>query len=168
MKKIGRHWLKQGDRFQQFNNLFKLRTNFMFYNISMTLKVFTDGGSKGNPGLASIGIVFYKANKKIFQLHEKIGYATNNDAEYQAVIRALEEIKKQSFNITKINFFSDSKLLVNQINGVYKVKNSKIKEYILKIRILESEINLPISYTHIGRENNQEADKLVNYNDFRS
>ncbi len=141
----------------------------LFYNISMTLKVFTDGGSKGNPGMAYIGMVFYLENKKIFQLHEKIGYFTNNDAEYQAVIRALEEIKKQNLkNIKNVNFFSDSKLLVNQLNGLYKVKNSKIKEYILKIRILETEINLPINYYHIYREENKEADKLVNYNDFNS
>ncbi len=140
----------------------------MFYNISMTLKVFTDGGSKGNPGPASIGMVFYLDNKKIFQLHEKIGLATNNDAEYQAVIKALEEIKKLKLKkIDKISFFSDSKLLVSQLNGLYKVKNSKIKEYILKIRILESEIGLPIIYNHIYRENNQEADGMVNYKDFK-
>lgn len=134
----------------------------------MILKVFTDGGSKGNPGLGSIGIVFYIDNKKVFQIHEKIGFVTNNDAEYQAVIKALKEIKKQNLSkINKINFYSDSKLLVNQLNGLYKVKNQKIKEYIFKIRILESEIKIPINYHHIYREKNQEADKLVNYNDFK-
>ncbi|MGB9883574.1 MAG: ribonuclease HI family protein [Microgenomates group bacterium] len=133
------------------------------------LKINTDGGAKGNPGPASIGGVFYIDNKKIFQFHKKIGFATNNDAEYQALIFALKEIKKQKeklvkeFNVEKIEFYSDSKLLVNQINGFFKVKNSKIKEYVFKIRILEQEINLPITYHQIPREKNLEADNLVNY-----
>jgi ribonuclease HI len=132
------------------------------------LKVFTDGGSKGNPGPASIGGVFYIGSKKIFQFNQSIGIATNNDAEYQALIYALEEIKKQKekfindFKVEKIEFYSDSRLLVNQINGFFKLKNGKIKEYILKIRMLEQEINLPISYYQIPREKNKEADRLVN------
>ena len=132
------------------------------------LKIFTDGGSKGNPGKASIGGVFYIGSKKIFQFNQSIGIATNNDAEYQALIYALEEIKKQKeklvndFKVERIDFYSDSRLLVNQINGFFKVKNGKIKEYILKIRILEEEINLPISYHQIPREKNKEADRLVN------
>jgi len=132
------------------------------------LKVFTDGGSKGNPGPASIGGVFYIDNKKIFQFNQSIGIATNNDAEYQALIYALEEIKKQKekwindFKVERIDFYSDSRLLVNQVNGFFKVKNGKIKDYILKIRMLEQEINLPIFYHLIPREKNTEADKLVN------
>jgi ribonuclease HI len=132
------------------------------------LKVFTDGGSKGNPGPASIGGVFYINNKKISQFNQSIGIATNNDAEYQALIYALEEIKKQKekwvndFKVEKIEFYSDSRLLVNQINGFFRVKNGKIKEYILKIRMLEQEINLPIFYHLIPREKNKEADQLVN------
>jgi len=132
------------------------------------LKVFTDGGSKSNPGRANIGGVFYISGKKIFQFHRSIGIATNNDAEYQALIYALEEIKKQKekliddLKVEKIYFYSDSRLLVNQINGFFKVKNGKIKEYIFKIRMLEQEISLPISYHQIPREKNKEADRLVN------
>jgi ribonuclease HI len=132
------------------------------------LKVFTDGGSKGNPGPASIGGVFYIGSKKIFHFNQSIGIATNNNAEYQALIYALEEIKKQKeklvndFKVEKIEFYSDSRLLVNQINGFFKVKNEKIKEHILKIRMLEQEINLPIFYHLIPREKNKEADQLVN------
>ncbi|GIW64114.1 MAG: ribonuclease HI [Patescibacteria group bacterium] len=133
------------------------------------LKVNTDGGAKGNPGPASIGVVFYINNKKIFQHHSPIGVATNNDAEYQALIFALNEIKKEKeklvnkHKIEKIDFYSDSNLLVNQVNGLFKIKNGKIKEYVLKIKILEQEINLPIYYHHIPREKNQEADRLVNF-----
>jgi len=132
------------------------------------LKVFTDGGSKSNPGKASIGGVFYIGHKKIFQFNQSIGIATNNDAEYQALLFALEEIKRQKeklindFKVEKIEFYSDSRLLVNQVNGFFKVKNGKIKEYILKIKMLEQEINLPISYHQIPREKNKEADRLVN------
>ncbi|MCX7880891.1 MAG: ribonuclease HI family protein [Patescibacteria group bacterium] len=129
-----------------------------------TLKIYTDGGSKGNPGPATIGVVFFIKSKKILQHHQPIGVATNNDAEYQALIFALEKLKeiKNQYAIDKIIFHSDSQLLINQVNGFYKIKNGKIKEYILKIKILEQEINLPIVYKQIPREKNKEADKMVN------
>jgi len=140
----------------------------------MVLKIFTDGGSKGNPGPSSIGGIGYLKGKKIFEFKKSIGIATNNDAEYRALIEALEEIRNSKFEIRnkheilnfkiikKIEFFSDSRLMVNQVNGMFKVKNGKIKEYILKIRVLEQEINLPISYYCVPREQNVEADRLVN------
>jgi ribonuclease HI len=133
----------------------------------MVLKVFTDGGSKGNPGPASIGVVAYFKDKKVFEFKKAIGTATNNDAEYLALIEAFEQIRNPSSVINfklinKITFYSDSRLMVNQVNGFFKVKNGKIKEYILKIRGLEQEINLPVSYHHIPREENVEADRLVN------
>jgi ribonuclease HI len=127
----------------------------------MILKVYTDGGSKGNPGPSSIGGIGYLNGEKIFEFKKSIGVATNNDAEYKALIEALEQIKNIK-KINKINFYSDSRLMVNQVNGLFKVKNGKIKEYILKIRVLEQEINLPISYHYIPREQNAEADRLVN------
>jgi ribonuclease HI len=139
----------------------------------MILKIYTDGGSKGNPGPSSIGMVFYVADKKVFQHKENIGVATNNDAEYQALIKALEIINPKSQvlnkfqipnfqNIKQIQFYSDSRLMVNQVNGMFKVKNGKIREYIFKIRILEQEIKIPINYYLISREENWEADELVN------
>ncbi len=139
----------------------------------MILKVYTDGGSKGNPGPSAIGGVGYLNGKWIFEFKKSIGNATNNDAEYQALIKALEILNPKSKipnkfqspnfqNIKQIQFFSDSRLMVNQVNGFFKVKNGKIKEYILKIRSLEQEINLPIAYYLIPREKNVEADRLVN------
>lgn len=131
----------------------------------MILKVYTDGGSKGNPGPAAIGYIGYLDGKELFRGREDIGTATNNDAEYTAVIRALEKIreqKEQLKNIKRIDLSSDSRLLVNQANGLFKVKHGKIKEYILKIRILEQEIGTPISYMNIPREENTVADALVN------
>jgi ribonuclease HI len=136
----------------------------MLYNGSMVIKVFTDGGSKGNPGPPSIGVVFYVNGEKIFHHHESIGVATNNDAEYTALIRALEFIIKRYKNqgVEKVECFSDSSLMVNQVNGLFKVKNGKIKEYILNIRGLEQEASIPITYSYIPREQNKEADLLVN------
>lgn len=130
----------------------------------MILKIFTDGGSKGNPGPSSIGMVFYLNGKKVFHHHESIGMATNNDAEYTALIRALEFIIKDYIQkgLEKIEFYSDSSLMVNQVNGLFKVKNGKIKEYVLKIRILERQVEIPITYTYVPREQNKEADLLVN------
>lgn len=155
----------------------------------MVLKVFTDGGSKGNPGPAAIGYVGYVDGKELFRGREDIGIATNNDAEYTAVIRALQKAKElfttgpalappnrarhlravgipplghPSQNVKNIQFCSDSRLLVNQVNGLFKVKKGKIKEYILAIRTLEQEIGLPISYINIPREENTAADDLVN------
>ena len=132
----------------------------------MILKIFTDGGSKGNPGPSSIGVVGYSDGKKVFEIGKSIGIATNNDAEYQALIAALELVKLRTTNherrTNKIEFYSDSRLMVNQVKGLFKIKNGKIKEYMLKIRSLEQEINLPMSYNYVPREQNQEADKLVN------
>jgi ribonuclease HI len=132
----------------------------------MTLKIYTDGGAKGNPGPAAIGMVFYLDGKETFRHREDIGVTTNNVAEYTAIIRALEKLKSLITNyklqITKIEFYSDSSLLINQVNGLFKVKNAKIREFIMKIRILEQEIGLPISYHLIPREENRVADRLVN------
>jgi len=131
----------------------------------MILKVYTDGGSRGNPGPSSIGGVGYIDGKKVFEFNKSVGTATNNDAEYKALIEGLEQIlnpNDKNQNPNKIEFYSDSRLMVNQVNGFFKVKNGKIKEYILKIRSLEQEIKLPITYHLIPREQNVEADRLVN------
>ncbi len=138
----------------------------------MTLKIYTDGGSKGNPGPSSIGMVFYFDGKKVFAHREDIGIGTNNRAEYMAVIGALEQVKSQKSkvnpdligvkSISKIEVYSDSRLLVHQVKGLFKVKNASIREFILKMRILEREIGLPISYHLIPREKNTVADGLVN------
>lgn len=141
----------------------------------MILKIYTDGGSRGNPGPSSIGMVFFLEGRKIFTHREDIGIATNNAAEYTALVRALEQVKSQKSplrqgfagqakikNISRIEFYSDSRLLVNQVKGLFKVKNAHISKFILKIRTLEQEIGLPISYHLIPREQNTVADKLVN------
>jgi len=132
----------------------------------MQLTIYTDGGAIGNPGPAAFAYVIYK-DKEIIDSHsESIGVATNNVAEYTGLIRALERVKKlllssNSKPLTSIIVFSDSSLMVNQLNGLFKVKNAVIRELVLKVRVLEGEIKTPIIYKHILREKNQLADSLV-------
>jgi ribonuclease HI len=128
----------------------------------MILKVFTDGGSKGNPGPSSIGGVGYIDSKKVFDFKKSIGIATNNDAEYKALIEAFINILKLLPRPSKIEFYSDSRLMVNQVKGLFKIKNGRIREYVLKIKGLEQEVDLPITYNYVPREQNVEADLLVN------
>lgn len=130
------------------------------------ISVFTDGGARGNPGQAGIGVFITDEKKStLYSFGKAIGIATNNVAEYNAVIIALtwlsenkELIKKHN----KIHFFLDSLLLVSQINGIYKVKNQKLFELLSVVRIKELEITIPITYSHIPREQNKKADSLVN------
>jgi len=132
------------------------------------LQVNTDGGSRGNPGHSAIGIVIC-SDQKVIQTHsEYIGITTNNVAEYTAVIKALDLIIKNSIDSENCTFVLDSELIVKQINGLYKVKqshlqslNQNIKELINKG--LENNNFKKITFTHVLREKNKEADKLVNF-----
>lgn len=131
------------------------------------LSIFTDGGARGNPGPAAIGVVIKtEHDTTLATLSEPIGVATNNVAEYTAVIRALEWLKKSKQTIGSesfgIRFFLDSLLVVNQLNGFFKVKDENLRMLFLRIRILESEVGTPPVYTYISREKNFDADALVN------
>lgn len=131
-----------------------------------TLNIFTDGGARGNPGPAAIGVyIADEKNKKITGFGRAIGMATNNVAEYKAVIEALDwiiENKKSLAENAKINFFLDSKLVCSQIIGLFKVKNVMLKDLLLDVRDREGQICLPMFYRHIPRERNAKADMLVN------
>lgn len=120
-------------------------------------KLFCDGASKGNPGDAGIGCLIISDNKKI-EISEYIGKTTNNVAEYTALIKGLEEALKEG--ISDIEIYSDSELLVRQINGIYKVRNKNL--FPLYKRVLEL-LNKFKSYKiiHIYRENNVLADYLA-------
>lgn len=131
-----------------------------------SLIVNTDGGSRGNPGSAGIGIVIKNKNGKILCEHgEKIGIATNNVAEYRAVLWAtnwiIEHIKK-SKEVSQIDFFLDSLLVVSQLNGIYKIKNSDLRNIFFSIKEHEALLKIPVRYTHVPREKNKEADAMVN------
>jgi len=134
-------------------------------------KIFTDGASKGNPGLSCSGFIVYdnKTNEKIYEYAEVIGNnETNNTAEWYAfylVCTYLADILIK-FPSAKIyaSIFSDSMLVVNQFYGKYQIRNERIKniaEASCKI-IQENKDNITLSVSHIKRDKNKEADKLVN------
>lgn len=129
------------------------------------INVFCDGGARGNPGPAAIGVVIKHENGKVLhQFGKKIGETTNNVAEYTAVIEGLSLVQ-QKFNQTKpltLNFYLDSELIVKQLNGVYKIKHPKLRELLMRVRELEGDLDGEISYRHVLREKNKQADKLVN------
>jgi|SRR6056297_126900 len=126
----------------------------------MRLIINCDGGARGNPGPAAIGYVIKDKNKKILFKHgEYIGTATNNIAEYRAVISALE--KALELGGDDLEFYIDSELVVKQINGLYKVKNKDLAEEFLKIYNLRSKFD-SVVFHHVYREKNKEADAMVN------
>ena len=131
-----------------------------------SINVFTDGGARGNPGHSAIGVYIEDGNrKKIAGFGKTIGIATNNVAEYKAVIGALTwiiENKKNLAKTAKINFFLDSKLVCSQIIGIFKVKNPDLRNLLFDVRNMEAQISLPIYYKHIPREQNTKADEFVN------
>jgi len=135
-------------------------------NMISTLNIFTDGGARGNPGPSAIGVYIEDGNrKKIAGFGKTIGIATNNVAEYKAVIEALTwiiENKKDFSKDAKIYFFLDSKLVCSQIIGVFKVKNADLRDLLFSVRDREAEITLPIYYKYIPREQNSKADAFVN------
>ena len=130
------------------------------------INVFTDGGARGNPGEAAVGVYITDENKnELAGFGKKIGFATNNVAEYKAVIEALDwiiENKKDIARNAKIHFFLDSKLACSQIIGVLKVKNADLRNLLFDVRTREGQINFPIYYKHIPREENTKADAFVN------
>lgn len=130
------------------------------------LNIYTDGGSRGNPGEAALGVYIEDNDKNtLVEIGKRLGTATNNIAEYSAILEALVwvvEKKEKLINLNKINMFMDSQLASSQLNGIYKIKNSGLREILFKIRQKENEIGMPITYTHIRRELNKKADRMVN------
>ena len=121
---------------------------------------YTDGGARGNPGPAGIGaVVVDKKSGKRYHFKRYIGETTNNQAEYRALLLALEKVKEMGG--TEVECFMDSELVCKQLKREYRVKNPALAPLFLKIWNLSAEFK-KISYTHIRREQNKEADTLVN------
>ena len=124
------------------------------------LIIYTDGGARGNPGPAGIGAVLYDEHKKIVaEVSEFLGVATNNQAEYRAVIAATQ--KALALGATDLEFYLDSELVVKQLNHEYKLKNKDLAPLFLTLHNLSVNFK-KITYTHIRREQNKEADQLAN------
>ena len=124
------------------------------------IEVFCDGGARGNPGPAAYGFVVKSSGRIIKEDGGYIGVATNNTAEYTAIVEALKWLAKNHSG-SNLVFYLDSQLASSQLNGIFKVKNAKIRELIMAVRVLESQFK-GVIYKHIKREQNKEADRLVN------
>lgn len=131
------------------------------------LEINTDGGSRGNPGPAAIGVVASSGGKKVFTLSERIGETTNNVAEYTAVLRALEHLESAEIFADNTRFILDSELIVKQIVGIYKVKQPHLQllrqQTIDLIKKLRANGQIKhLSFVNVLRDQNKAADKLVN------
>ncbi len=124
------------------------------------IKLYADGGSRGNPGPAASGYVLMTMdNTVIFQGGQYMGLTTNNQAEYNALKLGLEEAWERNAQI--VHVYMDSLLVVNQMKGLYKVKNHDLAPVHTAIRVLESKFD-EVTYTHVPRELNKLADGMVN------
>jgi ribonuclease HI len=128
--------------------------------------IYCDGGSRGNPGPGAIGVIFTdERGRMIKEYAEKIGRATNNDAEYEAVIFALQKAKllfgNKKAKTMEIEIRTDSEFLAKQLNGQYKILDRKIEELFLKTWNLKIDFG-KVVFKYIPRSENREADKLVN------
>ena len=118
-----------------------------------------DGCSKGNPGLAGIGAVIYKDKEEIWAGSKFIGVKTNNYSEYSALIFGLKQAIQME--IDHLNVLGDSLLVINQVNGVYKVKSDDLRELNEEVNELKKRFKF-IEFNHVYRENNKRADALSN------
>lgn len=131
------------------------------------IKVFTDGASRGNPGHAAIGIIIYDKNDFILESYnEYLGETTNNQAEYKALIKSLDLIKKikdiGETGVEKAEFYSDSELMVKQINFDYAVKEPELALLNHKFHVRIKKLDIPYTIHHIERALNKAADRLAN------
>lgn len=132
----------------------------------MELIIHTDGGALNNPGPAAIAYSISLNNRVVIREAKNIGRATNNFAEYAALLAALkrtEQIIKNtsSSKISGAVFYSDSLLMISQLNGRFKIKNFVLRRFIAQIKEITARVGIPVVFKAIPREQNQEADSLV-------
>ncbi len=126
----------------------------------MRARLFTDGGARGNPGPAAAAFVLETGDGTVLAARgETIGVATNNVAEYRALVAGLEQAR--DLGVDELEVVSDSELLVKQMRGEYKVKNAALRELSLTAAELARAIG-NVRYTSVRREHNELADRLVN------
>jgi ribonuclease HI len=126
----------------------------------MKAKLFTDGGSRGNPGPAAYAFVLEAEDGTVLDARgEAIGTATNNVAEYSALVAGLK--RAAEVGVSELEVVSDSELLVKQMRGEYRVKNRALQELFLDASRLARQIQ-SVTYTAVRREHNELADRLVN------
>lgn len=123
--------------------------------------IHTDGGSRGNPGNAACAFVAAKNDEQIYTMSKYLGINTNNVAEYNGVIIALEWLISENIE-DDVEFYLDSELVVKQIQGVYKIKNANLLDLNIKIKKLIKNLKGKIVFNNVPREQNKIADKLLN------
>ena len=129
---------------------------------TMKLIIYTDGASRGNPGPSGYGFVIKDSQgKTLLEEGFFLGIATNNFAEYSAVLESLKRVKESFPKVNEVNFYMDSKLVVEQLSGRYKIKSFNLKPIIERIKKLETSLGR-VSYQHISRNLNFEADRMAN------
>ena len=139
------------------------------------LTVYCDGGARGNPGPAAYGfVIFNEHDSKIYEEGKAIGETTNNVAEYSGVVAALKYVLSMKparhatqgvaggYKVLSIKFFLDSQLVAEQLSGRWKIKNENLRNLFFTIKELEQKIGAKFTYSNVPREQNGEADRLVN------
>jgi ribonuclease HI len=125
----------------------------------MAYKIYSDGASRGNPGPSGIGAVIFRDGEVVHEIAEYIGEVTNNVAEYEALLAALDYCVKKK--LEPIEIYADSQLLIRQLQGMYKVKHPSIIPLYQKAKDYLKYVQCK-SFTHVPREQNKHADKLSN------
>ncbi len=126
----------------------------------MNATLSTDGGARGNPGPAAFAYVLEADDGTVLDARgEAIGVATNNVAEYRALVAGLE--RAAELGVTRLRVLSDSELMVKQMRGEYRVKNRDLQELFLQASRAAQRVG-EVTYAHVGREHNELADRLVN------
>jgi ribonuclease HI len=130
-----------------------------------SIVIHTDGGARGNPGPAACAFVAEDRGKVLKKASKYLGSATNNIAEYQGALFAIQWLATEQVTVGQkvpVTIYMDSELVVRQLNGIYKIKNIELKKLNKKIQDLISDNDLEIVFNHIVRSKNKIADFLVN------
>lgn len=144
---------------QHIDSILTNKSSKIVKNLS-TAKLFTDGGSRGNPGPSATGVVILDMEDNVVKKSGKfLGVTTNNQAEYRALIEGLELALKM--DIKKLSVYMDSELIIKQVDGSYKIKNQELRPLYEKIVGLSSHFS-EITFTHVPRALNKLADEIVN------
>ncbi len=130
--------------------------------ILMQLKIYTDGGSRGNPGPSAVGVVIDSPTDRLASFGIYLGVGTNNQAEYKAVLAAIYWIQEHVTDATALDFYLDSQLVVSQLTGKYAVKHPEMYRLKTQIDAELKKIQAYANFNYVPRAQNHEADLLVN------
>lgn len=131
--------------------------------LPLKLKIFTDGGARGNPGPAAAGWAIYKGNELVTSGSKYLGVTTNNVAEYQALILALGKISKYALeDVDEVGVYMDSELAVKQIKGNYKINKPHLLVLYQKVKAELIRLGKTVHVEHVSRDKNILADSMVN------